>query len=279
MAFARREEFDVFRSGNHHIQNRRRCTLRVITSAYRIILASTAFCCFVSWTAISGEVAVHAPDEPYSVTWVGAMMTVHRDGDASPKAELSIANHPGGFAIGPIAGLRGEITVLDGKPYVARVVDDQEQVVHDWTMEVPFLVYGYVNAWSEVALPDTVTSLAELEEWLPKVAKDYGLDMTKPFPFKLELLDSDIDFHIISNEEAGYITHVPHSELMRHFKLEGQKAWILGVYSTEHAGVFTHHGTAIHVHMVSEDGMHSGHADAVRFGKETKLFLPALDRD
>ena len=229
--------------------------------------------------------ALAAPDAPpvatsetapgFEVRWEGKMMRVHRDGDASPRVELTkLADRPGTFAIGPLAGLRGEITALDGVAYIAHIVEGKPVVENDWKRQAPFLVYGYVTAWKEVPLPPSVQTPKDLETLLPEAAREAGLNPAAPFPFKLQVPSGQFDYHIINNTEEGYQVSRPHQELMARFKIHDRPAKVLGVYSTEHAGVFTHHGETTHIHVISDDGKDAGHLDAATFGEGAMLYLP-----
>ena len=50
---------------------------------------------------------------------------------------------------------------------------------------------------------------------------------------------------------------------------------LVGVYSEHHHGVFTHHGTNMHIHVLTEDGRQSGHLDSLRLAPGGTLLLPA----
>lgn len=217
-----------------------------------------------------------ADDEAgFTVQWKSKMMLVHREGDAAPRVDLeTIAKRDGAFAIGPLAGLRGEITAVDGVIHVSRVKDDTPAVSNDWAVEAPFLVYGYVKAWKEVPLPASVKSPKDLEAYLAKAATEAGIDADAPFPFKVHVPDGDIQYHIMNNPDEGYTITRPHHALMTPFEIKGRPATVIGVYSTKHAGVFTHHGDATHLHVVSDDDHDAGHIDTADFGAGAKLFLP-----
>jgi acetolactate decarboxylase len=212
----------------------------------------------------------------YTVAWLGEMRRVHLEGDASPCTDLSIVERgPGSFAIGPLAGLRGEITVVDGVVCISRFIEGEEQMTHDWNQQAPFLVYGLVNGWVEVSPPDRIDSIAGLESWLHDAARLHGLDTARPFPFKVETVDSTIAYHVIANDVPGYRTVRPHDELKHHFTSRREPVTLIGVFSTGHAGVFTHHGSSTHIHLVSADGHRSGHVDDITLGVETHYYLPA----
>lgn len=218
-----------------------------------------------------------AAEPGFRVEWTGALRDVHREGDARPRIALAdLGDAPGTFALGPLAGLRGEITVIDGRVAIARAADGAVRVSADAAgIEAPFLVYGRVAAWTRHTLPDDVRDLAALERRLPGLARAAGLDPAAPFPFKVETATSTLRYHVIDNPDPGDRVTRPHEELMRRFAIERAPATLLGVHSTGHAGTFTHHGQSTHVHVISADGAGAGHVDAADLGDDAVLFLPA----
>ena len=208
----------------------------------------------------------------YALSWQGRL---HHTGDARPRVSLNeIPRTDRTFAIGPLAGLRGEITVIDGEPYIARIDENGEQRVgHGFDPRAPFLVYGNVREWRGVSVPADVKTVQDLEGWLETLE-----DFAEPFPFKITTATSTIQYHVIHNAEPGYKTSLPHSDLMRRFELNKTPVTLLGVYSTEHGGIFTHRGAATPIHMVAGDGQRSGHVDGPEMGDEARLFVPAEGR-
>ena len=50
---------------------------------------------------------------------------------------------------------------------------------------------------------------------------------------------------------------------------------IVGFFSTEHKGIFTHHDSNVHMHLITTDRRKMGHLDKVLFGSgDIKLYLP-----
>lgn len=216
-----------------------------------------------------------SPEPGFTVEWVGELRTVHLNGDARPRVHLRrVEPLDGGFAIGPLAGLRGEITVVDGEAYVARVDEAGEHVEHGFDHDAPFLVFGQVGAWKALPVPEAVQDVATLEDWLSGAAEAAGLAGDGVFPFKIETSTSTVEYHVISNTEPGDRVTRPHRELMRFFTLDAEPATILGVYSEGHGGVFTHHGQATHLHVVGGDGRRSGHVDTLSLGSDSVAYLP-----
>jgi acetolactate decarboxylase len=79
---------------------------------------------------------------------------------------------------------------------------------------------------------------------------------------------------VIANTSPGYQTTRPHDELKVRFVSESEPVTVIGVYSTQHAGIFTHHGSSTHIHMVSADERRSGHVDAIYLGEHARAFVP-----
>jgi acetolactate decarboxylase len=48
------------------------------------------------------------------------------------------------------------------------------------------------------------------------------------------------------------------------FTVHDAEVELIGVFSTGHQAVFTHHGSNIHVHLVTADGRLMGHLDRLR---------------
>ena len=211
----------------------------------------------------------------YTVDWIGELRAVHLEGDARPRIHLrQIEPRDGTFAIGPLAGLRGEITVIDGEAYIARADEAGEHVERGFDCDAPFLVFGWVGKWQGRPVPNDVRDVAGLELWLSGAAAAKGLRLDEPFPFKIETSTSTVEYHIIASNELGYQITSPHRDLMRFFTFDSEPATLLGVYSTTHGGVFTHHGQATHLHMVSDDGRRGGHVDELVLGSDSVTYLP-----
>src|SRR5690606_28291475 len=59
------------------------------------------------------------------------------------------------------------------------------------------------------------------------------------------------------------------------FPLTNEQVEIIGFFSTEHKGIFTHHNTNLHMHLITNDKLKMGHLDEFTLKKGTaKLHLP-----
>ena len=92
---------------------------------------------------------------------------------------------------------RGEVTIADSRPALARVASDGTvKVTQSFETGVPFFVWVEVPLWQQVPIPPDVRSFEELESFVPKAAAAAGLDADKPLPFVVDGRERLIDFHI-----------------------------------------------------------------------------------
>lgn len=208
-----------------------------------------------------------------SVRVAGAMKNVMWKGELDGVIQLDTLATPGQYGLGPLAGLRGEILLLDGAPYVSRVVTDSTMsVTLDSTAQAPFFVYGTATEWTSHALPDTVLSIASLEAWLDGLSAN----APRPFVFKLVGVIDSADIHI-QNLPLGTAVSSPKEahQGQTSYHLTDREVEIVGFFSTAHHGVFTHHDSNVHLHLITRDRQQMGHLDAVTLRPSAmQLYLP-----
>lgn len=200
----------------------------------------------------------------------GAMRRIMQDGNLSAAVSLDTLDRTHLYALGPVAGLHGEIAVVDGRVYVAR----REDKGVDTTSAPPaaaVLVYSRVNRWAEVPLGEAAADLAAVQSAIEAATERQGLDLEKPFAFRIEGGISGRS-HIIHWKEGVEHTMDNHKQ----FAVSGgiDAPMIVGFYSRHHAGVFTHHSTRLHMHTANPTTGHVGHVDALTLGADARLYLP-----
>lgn len=193
-------------------------------------------------------------------------------GELEGKIKLdTISNREGLYALGPLEGLRGEILVKNGECFVSRVTSNSTMSVEkSFEVEAPFLVYTNVKEWDEIALPDSIKTIKQLEVFIDSKTKS----AKRPFAFRLEGSINSATIHI-QNLAPGSEVSSPeeaHSGQVK-YNLAQDEVEIVGFFSTKHQGVFTHHDTFLHLHIITADEKKMGHLDKVEM-EEMKLFLP-----
>lgn len=223
------------------------------------------------------------------VEYIGAQKQIFASGKAERTIHLSeLAGKKNLFAIGPVEGLDGEITIFDSKPNISQVRGDDYQVDHSFNHGAIFLVWSEQEKWGkEIAIPETVKSYPDLQNFVHEQARAAGIDTGKPFPFRLSGSPVTLNWHINVNRTEGQtITKPVFAKSKAAYLLENEQVEIIGFYSENHPGVFISQyapaippgsgkKNAIHIHLVAKNGKATGHIDDLSLNGGMVLRLPA----
>jgi hypothetical protein len=199
--------------------------------------------------------------------------------DFSAKVQLKSVMHAGATeAVGAAAGLRGEITAIDGKlllsygapcPSCGPPGDDHATL----------LASAKVTAWHPpVALPSDIAGSA-LDTWLIEQAKNAGLDVGKPFPVRLEGTLTGVKMHVLRAANPNFKGHgsghaMADQEIIEAATIEGA---VVGFYAPASAqGIITHPGEPFHFHWVDAARTKTAHLDVFGMAKGTRVLLPRI---
>jgi acetolactate decarboxylase len=185
----------------------------------------------------------------------------------------SLSTLPNLYALGPVAGLNGEITVFNSEPSIATIRDGQPVVEKTFHVEAPLLIYAQVAKWSEVPIPGPVHTVPDLESFVASRAKKAGIDMTAPFPFRVTAHCDQVAMHIVNRQGREVKGHEDHSKIQVKIPLTDADVELIGFWSDRQQMVLTHMGSNTHIHGRTVDGKVSGHVDDLRI-HSGKLFLP-----
>jgi acetolactate decarboxylase len=196
-------------------------------------------------------------------------------GDLSAAIDLrKLAKIKHLYALGPVEGLKGEVTIWDGKPSIARVADGKVATSDRFEVKACFLVYASVPAWQEIAIPSNVRDLEQLEAFVAQAAAKAKLDVHRPFPFAVRGKFEKLAFHVVNKTDDSPHSREKHERVKVHFTADNAAARLIGFYSDHHHGVFTHHGSNVHIHVITDDNKRSGHVESIRLGVGCVLLLP-----
>lgn len=206
---------------------------------------------------------------------VGAMSDVMHKNQLSGVIRLdTIPNREHLFGLGPVEYLTGEILIDGGKTLVSTVASDGSiKIEESPAVKAPFFVYARVEQWMEKTLPEDVQTLDGLSTFLDESTRDHE----RPFVFRLTAQLKEGDIHIVNLAKGSTV----HSREEAHkgqqsYRLENEDVELIGFFSTKHQGVFTHHDSYVHIHLVSADGKKMGHLDGMTIKKgSAKLYLSA----
>ena len=221
------------------------------------------------------EASDPAAPKPYEVKWVGELHKVMMEGqDAGVISLESLGGGADLYALGPLEGSNGEISVFAGDPFIATIRDGAPHVEHSSSVRAPLLVWTRVKAWRSVALPETVKSLEELDRFVAQSAAAAGSELAAPFPFRVTGRVQKLALHIVNRQGREAKGHEAHDKIKVVLPVEDADVELLGFWSDQHEGIFTHRGSHVHVHGRTVDDKLSGHVDEVVFATG-QLWLPA----
>lgn len=221
------------------------------------------------------------------VEYAGAQKNIFSTGKA--EQTVSVADMAAGadsYGIGAVAGLDGEITVFKGKPYVTKVRGDGFTLDHGHDHGAVFAVWIRQSNWREEPVPAETRSYLDLQRLIRTRAAAAGIDVSKPFPFRLVGTPTEVKWHInVDRTEGKAITRELFAKSKANYVAKGQPMDIIGFYSESHPGVFISAYApaikpdsgvmnAIHIHLVSRDGKAAGHIDDLTLAPGMKLLLP-----
>jgi acetolactate decarboxylase len=221
------------------------------------------------------------------VEYAGAQRNIFATGKAAPTVSVAeMTRCPGAWGVGAVAGLDGEITVRQGKPYVTRVRGDAFTLDHGGAHEAVFAVWTCQSQWREEPIPPEVAGYVELQAFVKARAAAAGIDTGKAFPFRIGGTPAEVQWHInVDLAEGKPITRELFAKSKAGYVAKAQAMEIIGFYSETQQGVFisayapaikegSGQKNLIHLHLVTGDGTAAGHIDDIRLAPGMVLRLP-----
>lgn len=203
---------------------------------------------------------------------LGAMKNVMWKGELGSSIDLdTISDKNGLYGLGPVSFLTGELLINNGKSYVSKVTSDSTMSVEKtFNVSAPFFVYGKVTEWSEIDLPYDVKTIQNLEKFID----DKTTEFKRPFAFKVIGQVSGAIIHTQNLPEGIKVSSPDEAHQgQKNYIIKNEDVELIGFFSTEHKGIFTHHDSFLHMHLITKDESKMGHLDELEIG-EMKLYLP-----
>lgn len=180
------------------------------------------------------------------------------------------------YALGALEGLAGEVLILNGRPLNSMAQNGSLVFDKSFDQKATLLISSQVKDWETINVKAAINNLEELQTLIAKEAAAYGLNTSEAFPFMLKGDFQSITWHVINAKEAEEQSH----EAYKKAGLKGndgfQSAKVLGFYSEQHEGIFTHHGSYLHMHFINSDETIMGHVDDLVNDIEFELLLPKM---
>ena len=209
----------------------------------------------------------------------GALRAMFHEGATGAAVSLdTMLPNPRLHALGALADLAGEITVLGGVAYLAYPIGAQETRTEETTRSVrgaALLVAADVTRWKSVTTTRSIR-FDELDQEIAALAEAAGMRPGGRFPFLVEGEVHDLRWHVIDGRRlaGGGGSHQDHVEASVQSSAPSAHATLVGFFSESDQGVFTHMGSRTHLHCVIRAPLGSGHVDHVVIPAGTEVRFP-----
>ncbi len=242
------------------------------------------------------------------VSMWGTMREVLRQGQSQGRVALTSILKPTTIGVGALAGLEGEITIVDGQAYVAIGSALKEATVpidltrpgratransgrtgpadHGGPADLmepshpglrwastadsaALLITAEVSDWDEVPLGDC-PDYSTLEARIAAQLRKRGRELTEPQPVRVRGAARGLRLHVIAG--ACPIAN-PEGPAPWHYDGPAADVELIGFYVEGAAGRLTHHDRSSHLHVLAGDL--TGHLEDVRI-EDVTLLLPRI---
>lgn len=207
---------------------------------------------------------------PVEVKVAGEMKKIMRQADLSAHISLdTLINKPHIYGLGPAEGIKGEILIIDSKPYWCKVEAEQPVTIISQKIKAAMLVYAQVPGWKQTTITDEIKDYASLEKAVEKFASQNGQRLEEPFPFLIKGNINTASWHVIDWKEEVTHTFDNHKQFAKYGRFSNEPVVLLGFYSNKHHSIFTHHTTNMHIHVMDEKKTIVGHLEDFSAGTGT----------
>ncbi len=197
----------------------------------------------------------------------GALRAMMHEGQTGAVVQLdSLLPDPQLYAVGALADLAGEVTIVGGQVHLSYPDDTATRTVTSSRSDAAaaLLVAARVPAWRSVRIEASI-AFADLDAAIARHAAAAGVPADARVPFLLEGEFEDLQWHVIDGRRLpkGESSHAAHLAASARAQRDRARATLVGFFSTRDQGVFTHMGSNTHIHCVLTDPSAAGHVDHV----------------
>jgi acetolactate decarboxylase len=232
--------------------------------------------------ASSGQpVATRALAWDRNVRVYGALRAIMHEGKTGANVTIAaLLPNPDLYALGALADLSGEVTIVGGKVYLSYPGEGnatRTETMNQTDAAATLLVVSGVPAWHGIVTARAI-AFEELDGEIAKIATAAGMSLDERFPFLMQGEFEDLRWHVVDGRRlpAGSATHQDHQAAAAKVKLDRASATLLGFYSEIDQGVFTHMGSKTHIHCTLDDPLSTGHVDHVTIPAGTRIQFPVI---
>jgi acetolactate decarboxylase len=211
----------------------------------------------------------------------GAFYAMFHEGQTGSMVAVdSLLPSPDLYAVGALADLSGEVTVIRGRAYLS-YPQGEDRARTEVTTSVTdagatLLVTAHVREWRSVTTERTIP-FDELDGEIARLAAVAGMSLDSRFPFLMEGRFDDLEWHVIDGRRLrpDATSHHDHLDAAVRLKRNSTPATLVGFYSQTDQRVFTHTDSTTHIHCVVDEPLSAGHVDHVTVPAGTTIRFPA----
>jgi acetolactate decarboxylase len=255
--------------------------MRVITAVGLILSMGVAACArsAPSPTAMNAGSPASKGSSPSSRDGVevwGALRAVMHEGKTEANVAIrDVVPGPHSYAIGALSGLRGEMTIIDDEAIASFGEADGtvRTLPGSATGETAtLLVRAAVPTWTSRPIEQPLGP-QQIDEKLEALAISAGLDVGKRIPVLIDGTAKRLAWHVLGGpaEKGQNHHHGPRST----GTLAGVKVTLVGFFSRNDEGVFTHMGEHSHFHVVVTESRMTAHVDGFELEGGAVVRFPA----
>jgi acetolactate decarboxylase len=182
-------------------------------------------------------------------------------------------------AVGAVSGLRGEISVIEGRLIVSYGADCATACPSAMTETATLLATAAVRNWRPIRIEKDLDAKAT-ETFIREQAKAVGLDENKPFPFRINGAITNFVMHVNAAPNPRFKGHGSFDEMAITGLAKGPRlaGSVVGFYAPPPLqGVITHMGDFFHSHYVDEQKTTTAHLDSFGIAAGSTLMLPKAE--
>jgi acetolactate decarboxylase len=208
---------------------------------------------------------------------IGQMRRMFMAHDIGPNVDLReiLTREPHVYALGPLAGLTGEVTIIDSQVFTSKVNGQKQTLALDTSVKTVFLVYASVRGWRSITLPTNIVSEIDLATFLAQ-----SMPVMTRSAFLIRGKAIHLQYHVQDyHGKAEDLTHESHDKSKVLFQLFDCPMQLIGFFTNreEDGGSFVHQGQTTHIHVLSEDHKAMGHLESVSLAPGARLLVPEND--
>ena len=217
-----------------------------------------------------------ATNYPFGFRSYGVFRDMITERKYLPAIGLNDAFKTSTDAVGAVSGLRGEISMIEGRPIVSYGSDCSGPYPPVATETASLLATADVKNWRAVAI-DKEFDAAAVGLFVRKQAKANGLDASKPFAYRIKGTITDFVMHVNAAPNPRFKGHGSFDSMAVTGLAKGSRlaGYVVGFYAPPAMqGIYTHMGDYFHSHYVDERRESTAHLDAFGVAAGSTLYLP-----